>query len=173
MIGTVLLFGILAGLDNLQVCASLGLLPIRRRHSLAFAFSVCELIAPLVGLALGRQLLSMLPAATAKAGPVMLLVCGTVFLYRAFRRYRSKNEVAPPFLAWLPPTLGLDNLLAGAAINGLPSPVLSALVIGSVSAAMSCAGLYLGSSLRRVLPNQFQLVAAGCLCALAARMCLR
>jgi putative Mn2+ efflux pump MntP len=173
MIGTVLMFGILAGLDNLQVCSSLGLLPIGRRHRLAAAFTICELTAPLAGLALGHTVLSILADATPKAGPVILLVCGGVVLYRALRHERSGADAEPPFLAWLPPSLGLDNLLAGAAISALPSPVPSAVLIGAVSAAMSCAGLYLGFCLRSFLPKRIELVAGVYLCALAVRMFVR
>jgi putative Mn2+ efflux pump MntP len=76
----------------------------------------------------------------------------------------------------LPLSLSLDNLLGGAGISALGYPVVpAALLIGLVSAAMSCAGLYLGGWLRRLLQWRF---AAWCLepavgaylCLLAVRM---
>src|SRR5205823_6160634 len=53
MLGVILFLGVLAGLDNFQVCSSLGLLPVRRaqKHLLALAFGTCETLAPLAGLA--------------------------------------------------------------------------------------------------------------------------
>src|SRR5580704_6764459 len=82
MLGAVLLFGVLAGVDNLQVCSSIGLLPIerRRRHLLAAAFSLCETAAPLLGLMLGHLLLRSLAGAAVKVGPLLMLLCGCAVL---------------------------------------------------------------------------------------------
>src|ERR1039457_1849321 len=88
MLGAVLLFGVLAGADNLQVCSSIGLLPIerRRRHLLAASFSLCETAAPLLGLALGHLLLRSVAGAAAKAGPLLMLLCGGAVLVGALHR---------------------------------------------------------------------------------------
>ena len=219
MLGAVLLFGVLAGVDNLQVCSSIGLLPLdRRRHLLAVGFSLCEMAAPLLGLAMGHLLLGSLGGAAAKAGPVLMMLCGTGLLACRvlppslwLRLYAFMGQVAnlrrvgtppvdlcvsPPSAGWqparrmpscptlhqngdpnrraltpgrptrgsaadqgvrptgqagltllfgLPLSLSLDNLLGGAGISALGYPMVpAALLIGLVSAAMSCAGLYLG-----------------------------
>ena len=222
MLGAVLLFGVLAGADNLQVCSSIGLLPIerRRRHLLAASFSLCETAAPLLGLALGHLLLRSVAGAAAKAGPLLMLLCGGAVLVGALHRDRGwpfaggtgrlaclgrQRRPEPGFsgldrrnrlshqsgcttsselamaggrgmLFGLPLSLSLDNLLGGAGISALGYPVVpAALLIGLVSAAMSCAGLYLGGWLRRLLQWRF---AAWCLepavgaylCLLAVRM---
>jgi putative Mn2+ efflux pump MntP len=76
----------------------------------------------------------------------------------------------------LPLSLSLDNLLGGAGISALGFPLApAALLIGLVSAAMSCAGLYFGAWLRKVVRWR---VAQWCLepavgaylCLLAVRM---
>jgi putative Mn2+ efflux pump MntP len=71
----------------------------------------------------------------------------------------------------LPLSLSLDNLLAGVGLGSIHYPVLlSALVMGLVSAAMSCAGLYLGNWLRRFVPKRTEVVVGAYLCVLAVRM---
>ena len=71
----------------------------------------------------------------------------------------------------LPLSLSLDNLLAGVGLGSIHYPVLfSALVIGLVSAAMSCTGLYLGNWLRRFVPKRSDVIVGAYLCLLAARM---
>jgi putative Mn2+ efflux pump MntP len=172
MTAPVLLLGVLAGLDNLQVCSSVGMLPLRRerRHLLAAAFSFCEIIAPLVGLVLGQFILSMLRPLSGKAGPIMILVCGGVVLLRALRQ-RDVNGEESRLLFGLPFSLSLDNLTVGAGISAVASPDLSpALLIGAISAAMSCAGIYFGAWLRRLVPDRMELVAGSYLCLLAVRM---
>ncbi|HEY6392001.1 MAG TPA: manganese efflux pump [Bryobacteraceae bacterium] len=164
----VLLLGILAGLDNLQVCSSVGLVPLQgpRRHALAAAFSICEIMAPLIGLALGHLLLSALQPVSAKAGPIMVLVCGVVVLIRF-----GSPAWDSRMLFGLPISLSLDNLTVGAGIGALPGPAIPpALLIGAISALMSCAGLYCGAWLRRFAPRRIELVAGSYLCLLAVRM---
>jgi putative Mn2+ efflux pump MntP len=194
MLGAVLLFGVLAGVDNLQVCSSVGLLPLgRRRHLLAVGFSLCEMAAPLVGLAMGHLLLGSLGGAAAKAGPLLMLMCGAGLiachllehtqmfapcdnlvgrtpssaqdpLVRLFvgpsrptrgsaadQGVRPTGQASGPLslLFGLPLSLSLDNLLGGAGISALGYPMVpAALLIGLVSAVMSCAGLYVGGSAR-------------------------
>ena len=174
-----LIFGLLAGLDNLQVSASLALLPLARRrmHLLAGAFCASEIGGAVLGLLLGRALLSLLAPTAEWLAPVAMLVCGVVVLWLALRRddadlSRFANHRA--LLLGLPLSLSLDNVIAGAGIGvaGYP-PVLSALVVGSLSAAMACvglyAGLYAGARLRRFLPERIELAVGAYLGVLALR----
>jgi putative Mn2+ efflux pump MntP len=176
MLGAIIFLGILAGLDNFQVCSSLGLLPVRRaqKHLLALAFSACETAAPLAGLAAGNLLHSALGSAAAKIGPVVLLVCGVAVFVLALRQEDVTELVnSRHMLFGLPLSLSLDNLLAGVGLGSIHYPVLlSALVIGLVSAAMSCTGLYLGNWLRRFVPKRTEVVVGAYLCVLAVRMML-
>jgi putative Mn2+ efflux pump MntP len=174
MLGAVLFLGVLAGLDNFQVCSSLGLLPVRRRqkHLLALAFAACETAAPLAGLAAGNLLHSVLGSAAAKTGPIVLLVCGIAVFVLALRQEDVAELVnGRSMLFGLPLSLSLDNLLVGVGLGSIHYPVLlSALVIGLVSAAMSCTGLYLGNWLRRFVPKRADVVVGAYLCVLAVRM---
>jgi putative Mn2+ efflux pump MntP len=167
-------FGVLAGLDNLQVCSSLGLLPIRRarKHLYALAFSACETLAPLLGLAIGQALLRLSNGAVARAGPAVLLACGVAVIVLALRNDDGVGEFVNSrgLLVGLPLSLSTDNLLAGIGLGAIHFPIVtSALIIGLVSAAMSCAGLYLGAWVRRFVPKRIELVVGAYLCVLAVR----
>jgi putative Mn2+ efflux pump MntP len=176
MLVTVLLFGVLAGLDNLQACSAIGLLPMRaaRKRLLAAAFTACETIAPLAGLALGHFLLRCAGGAAAKVGPFMMLACGIAVIVCAARDEDVSRLVdSRKMVVGLPIALSLDNLLAGAGISSLHYPVVvSALTIGLVSAAMSSMGLYLGAWIRRFLPSRMEFAVGAYLCFLAGRALL-
>jgi manganese efflux pump family protein len=173
MFGIIFLFGVLAGVDNLQTCSAIGLLPIRsaRKHLLAAAFTACEMVAPLTGLALGHFVLRFLGNAAADIGPFMMLACGIAVIFCAVRGEDLSCIVnGPKMLVGVPVALSFDNFLAGAGISSLHSRVIvSALIIGLVSAAMSCLGLYLGAWARRFVPSRMELAVGAYLCFLAGR----
>ncbi len=176
MLGAVFLLGMVAGIDNLQVCASIGLLPMgrARKHVLALAFSACEALAPLVGLIGGRLLLKTMGRAAAVAGPVAVLLCGLAVIVIALHDHDVSEVVdSRGMLYGLPLSLSLDNLLAGIGLGAMRLPILlSVLIIGFCSAAMSCIGLYFGAWLRRFIPGRAEVLAGALLCALGLRMLL-
>ena len=176
MLGTVLLLGILAGVDNLHACSAIGFLPIRRarKHLLAVAFTSCETISPLAGLALGHFVLRWASGAAANIGPLLMLACGIAVLLCGLRREDLSSLVnGPKIVVSLPLALSFDNFVAGAGISSLHYPAAnSALLIGLVSAAMSCIGLYLGAWIKRFVPGQVECAAGAYLCLLAGRALL-
>ena len=178
MIAKILLFGVFAGLDNLQVCSSVGLLPITRRRMrlLAASFMLCETAAPLAGLVAGRAVLVIVEPYARIAGPWMTIVCGAAVLAAALLE-RGENRISgdPRLLLGLPLSLSMDNLVAGIGISSLACPVwAAALSIGLVSGGMSCAGLYGGAWLRRwfcrMVPARVEVLMGAYLCVLAVRM---
>ena len=84
----VILFGLAAGLDNLQVCSSLGLLPIGRKrlHWLAAAFCASEIGGALLGLLLGRGFIALIGPAASWLAPTVMLCCGAAVLFLVWRR---------------------------------------------------------------------------------------
>ena len=170
MLGTVILFGILAGVDNLQACSAIGLLPLHgaRRCLLALAFTVCETAAPLAGLAVGNVLLRWTGSAGPKLGPLLTLACGIAILIFTFRGEAALVLNHRKWVFGMPVALSCDNLLAGTGLSSLHYPLAaSALVIGFISAAMSCIGLYSGAWVRRFLPRWMEFAVGVYLCALA------
>src|SRR5438270_112840 len=70
------------------------------------------MMAPLAGLILGKLALSRLQTVSPHAGPVMMLLCGAMVLFRAFREQRGGCEGR--LLFGLPLSLSLDNVTSGA-----------------------------------------------------------
>ena len=174
MILAILFTGVLAGMDKLEVCSTLGLLRMQRarRHWLALAFTLCETTAPLIGIVIGRAALAAAGPYARIAAPAMMIVCGVALSISAFRD-RGKSDGLSLF--GLAPALSLDNLAAGLGISPLAHPVWAAgLIIGLVSAAMSCAGIYGAAALRpriaRWIPARAEYAVGGYLCVLAVRM---
>ncbi|MFZ6758457.1 manganese efflux pump MntP family protein [Undibacterium sp. Ji50W] len=172
----VILFGVAAGLDNLQVCSSIGLMPMQRRrlHLLALGFCICELGGAVLGLFLGQAFLAQIGPLANGLAPLVMLACGLAILWLAFR---NQLKVLPDFvnhkavLFALPISLCFDNVIAGAGISFSSTPVLaSAMVIGVISAAMACSGLYLANWLRRFMPRRIEMIAGAYLCFLAVRI---
>lgn len=170
-----MIFGLLAGLDNLQVSAALSLLPLERRrlHLLAAAFCIGEIGGALLGLLLGRTLLGLLQPTAEWLAPTAMLGCGLALLWLALRRDGpdpARFIDRPALLIALPLTLSIDNVIAGTAIGVAGYPlVMAALVVGSISAAMACAGLYAGHWARRFLPDRIEAVVGIYLSLLAVR----
>lgn len=173
-----MIFGLLAGLDNLQVSASLALLPLARRrlHLLAAAFCAGEIGGALLGLLLGRALLNAIAPVAEWLAPAAMLFCGVIVLWLALRRGEADVARLANFanrralLLGLPLSLSLDNVIAGAGIGVAGYPLLqSALIVGSLSAALACAGLYAGGWLRRFLPDRIELAVGAYLSVLAIR----
>lgn len=172
----VILFGIVAGLDNLQASTSLGLLPMQRKriHMLAMAFCVCELGGAILGLFLGQGLIAMLGPLASSVAPFAMLACGVIILCLA---YRNESKGLPQFvnhqafLFGMPLALSLDNVIAGAGVSFSSAPVFSSAVcIGVISAGMACFGLYFANWIRNFLPKRVELLAGVYMCFLAVRM---
>ena len=104
----------------------------------------------------------------------MMLACGIVILFYAVRGEDLAGLVnGNKMMMGVPVALSFDNLLAGAGISSLHYPVVAAaLLIGLVSAAMSCIGLYLGAWIRRFVPIRMEIAVGAYLCLLAGRALL-
>jgi manganese efflux pump family protein len=175
MTGSILLFGCLAGLDNLQVCSSLGLVRLARRriYLLAALFCLCELTAPLIGVLLGTAVLDWAGVRAHFVAPAVMIVCSLAIFISAVTQTGEHVYKSASFA--LPVSLSLDNVIAGAGISSLAAPVWPAAVsIGLTGALMSCIGLFGGHQLRRFskgIPlGRFEFAAAAYLLVLAFRM---
>ncbi|HEV7683916.1 MAG TPA: manganese efflux pump [Pyrinomonadaceae bacterium] len=145
---TLLLLGFVLSLDSFRVSLGLGALklPPRQQAQLIVAFGLCDGLAPLVGLLIGKSLVRYIGWWTEYFGPLALFAYGVYVIYVA---KRCAGEEAKEPDRWvvlgLPLTLSLDNLVAGASLGMVGFPLLlSVAVIGSMSALMSFAGLRLG-----------------------------
>lgn len=160
---TVLTFGIIIGLDNLQVASSIGLLPIKpyRKWLVALAFGFFEAIMPLLGLLGGHLLSAYFETWVEWFGPIVLIACGLSIIY--FTLKEREEQLTSINNRWillgLPFCLSFDNLFAGVGLGVLGFPVVTtAIVLGSISATMCFIGIFIGQKVRgwvhRSLPFQ-------------------
>jgi len=146
--GTLLLLAFFLSLDSFRVSLGLGALKLRplRQAQLVVAFGLCDGLAPLVGLLIGKSLVRYVGWWTEYFGPLALFAYGVYVIYVA-KRYAGKEADEPDrwVVLGLPLSLSLDNLIAGASLGMVGFPLmLSVAVIGGMSALLSFAGLRLG-----------------------------
>jgi manganese efflux pump family protein len=161
--GTIIIFGILAGLDNLEVMPALGLagLPRSRRWMMAAGFGLFEAVMPLIGLALGSLAQKALPIAD-KTGPLTLIACAGLMLYMALREKDLSRLMSSGWMiVGLPLSLSLDNMVAGIGLGAVGYPILlSAILIGLISGIMALAGLFFGKLISAWIPDKAEFICA-------------
>jgi putative Mn2+ efflux pump MntP len=151
------------GVSNLAASIGLGVSGVdaSTRLRVGLVFGVFEAGMPVVGLLIGRSLATEVGAASHWVGGALLVALG---LFGLIRPVIGRVRGGPPatakpaeparglgrlLLSGL--ALSLDNLVIGFALGTYQTPILlSALVIGAVSVAMSLAGLELGALLGRL-----------------------
>jgi putative Mn2+ efflux pump MntP len=172
-----LLLGVLAGIDNLQVAAALSVAPLSRarRFMLAAAFTVCETTTPLLGYTLASSLRSRLGAAFDHAAPFLVVGCGAAIVWLALRERDTAPLVNSGWTIFgLPLSLSLDNLLVGVSLGSFGyRPAVAALAIGGTSACLCLCGIVFGARIRRLIPQRAELVSGAALIAVAASMWIR
>jgi manganese efflux pump family protein len=154
----VILLGIALGLDSFRASLAMGAAGLggARAVRVALAFGVCDGVAPLIGLALGRATAVYVASWTEWVAPALLIGSGAYVLFK-----RLEDEQGPPEGGWailgMPLCLSLDNLVAGVGLGALGPPVVpSAVVIGALSGGMSLLGLGLGRLGRLSLPARVE-----------------
>lgn len=165
----ILLFGVMAGLDNFQAACALGMLPLSRARKLALgaSFGLCESGSSLAGLLLGQFFRTHFFAGKL-AGPIALLISGGTILYWSLAERELEDVAGGWMILGLPLSLSLDNLVGGAGLgaSGFP-PLLSAAIIGVVCSILSFAGLFLGSRGRLLAPRRAGTIAGAWLMVIA------
>ena len=163
-----LLVAAAVGSSNLVAAIGLGVSGVdtATRWRVGLVFGVFEAGMPVVGLLIGEHTAVQLGQASRWLGGTLLIgvgVAGLIGPIRARRSGEGRSSPAPePAAAPRPADLGLvrllvsglalslDNLVIGFALGTYQTPILiSALIIGGVSVAMSLAGLEIGARLGR------------------------
>lgn len=169
-LGVVLVFGVMAGMDNFQVACALGMLPLTRvrRLALGASFGFCESASSLAGLLTG-QFVRAHVFPTEFAGAVALLISGGAVLYLSWAERSVEGAANGGWMIFgLPLSLSVDNLVGGAGLGagGFP-PILSAILIGAVCWVLSFAGIFLGERGRALVPERASMVSGAWLVTLA------
>ena len=159
---TLLLLGFALSLDSFRASLGLGALQLSRVRQLQIvvAFGVCDALAPLVGLLIGKSLLTYVGPWVEHLGPLLLCAYGVYVLYIA-RRYAAseRHETDHWMVLGLPLSLSLDNLIAGTTLGMVGFPLwLSVAVIGGMSSLLSFAGLRLGGAAANLLRVRVELI---------------
>lgn len=154
---TLLLLGFVLSLDSFRASLGLGATKLRatRQIQIPLAFGLCDAVAPLIGLLIGKSFLKYIGAGAGYLGPLMLCAYGVYVIYIS---RRCADQEVPQNDRWmvlgLPLSLSLDNLVAGTSLGMIGFPLLlSVAIIGAMSALLSLAGLLLG----RTAANYFRL----------------
>ena len=171
----IILLGVLAGIDNVQVAAAISMAPLTRarRTLFAIAFCLCEIGAPLAGLFLAHGLRAHFGAWLDRAAPLLVVLCGATILLLAFRDDDSLEKLVNHrwTVIGLPLTLSFDNLLIGLSLGTLNFPLpLAAATIGCVSACMCVCGIAFGARLRKWIPDYAEVLSGAYLIVIAATM---
>jgi putative Mn2+ efflux pump MntP len=171
----IILLGILAGADNLQVAAAVSMAPLTRarRAGFAVAFCACEMATPLLGLVFMRSLHGRFGPWVDRLAPLILVACGIGILTLALKD-RDELERIVNYrwtVAALPLSLSLDNLLIGVSLGtfGYPLP-LAAATIGTISACMCLFGIIGGARIRRWIPEKANVLSGTYLIVIAVVM---
>jgi manganese efflux pump family protein len=145
---TLLLLGFALSLDSFRVSLGLGTLKLSRLRQLqiVIAFGVCDAVAPLIGLLIGKSLLEIIGPWVEHLGPLLLCAYGVYVIYIAKRCAGTETgETDRWMVLGLPLSLSLDNLIAGTTLGMIGFPILlSVTIIGVMSSLLSLAGLRLG-----------------------------
>lgn len=156
---TLLLLGFALSLDSFRVSLGLGTLKLSRMRQLqiVIAFGICDALAPLIGLLIGKSLLEFIGPWVEHLGPLLLCAYGVYVIYIARRCVESETDRW--MVLGLPLSLSLDNLVAGTSLGMIGFPILlSVLVIGAMSALLSFAGLRLGRTAVNLLRVRAELI---------------
>lgn len=155
-----LLLGFALSLDSFRVSLGLGTLTLSRMRQLqiVIAFGVCDALAPLIGLLIGKSLLEFVGPWVEHLGPLLLCAYGVYVIYIA-QRYAEAGETDRWMVLGLPLSLSLDNLVAGTTLGMLGFPMLiSVVIIGAMSALFAVVGLRLGTTAVKLLPVRAELI---------------
>lgn len=140
------------GIDTLVVSASLGLAAARDRWRVILAIAAAEGILPLVGLAAGSVVGSLVGRWAGLVGGLALLAVGAWLAFREDddeREARLARGLAGWALLATALSVGLDELAVGFSIGFLGVPVVLTIVLVAAQAMVfSYVGITFGSKLR-------------------------
>ena len=171
---TLLVLGFALSLDSFRASLGLGALRLSRLRQLQIvvAFGLCDALAPLIGLLIGKSLLTYAGPWVEHLGPVLLCAYGVYVIYISRRSAKGQEREAGDTDHWivlgLPLSLSLDNLVAGTTLGMIGFPLwLSVAVIGGMSSLLSFAGLRLGGAAANLLRVRAELIGGAVLIVVA------
>jgi putative Mn2+ efflux pump MntP len=161
-VGTLTIIAVTLGLDSARAAAALALHPAaaKRRLLYAVASGVFDASATLVGFVVGERVVAVLEPHLTTASTLLLAAYGVCLLLDIFEWTTHGGP-------WMPATLCVDNLGAGAALAG-SLPVLPVTVmLGLTSFALAGVGFWAGDVVRKRIPGLAARLSGAALVAIA------
>lgn len=162
---TIIILGVLVGLDNLQLASAIGLagLDSKRRLLLVVAFVFFEVSMPLLGMLIGHRLNSDFEFVAEILGPVILIALGLYIVIKEFFEKEGEEKKSVINKGWLllmlPLVMSFDNLIAGIGLGTSGYPVIStSIVVGLCAGSMCLIGLFIGEKLRKLIPANLEML---------------
>jgi putative Mn2+ efflux pump MntP len=159
MVGSLIVLGFTLSLDNFRTALALGGLRLSWRRSLeiALVFGLCDGLAPLLGIVVGRYAGETIGETGELIGAIGLGLYGLYLVVKAWQTDAPEEIDRPWAMYGLIVPLSADNILAGASLGLLGvSTWLAPLVFGVSTFVMALVGLYLGraaASFVRIRPD--------------------
>jgi putative Mn2+ efflux pump MntP len=169
--GSLLILGFTLSLDNFRTAIALGALRFTwaRAVQIALVFGLCDAVAPLVGILIGRYWSEAIGSTAEYVGAVALGGYGLYLVVRAWRTAAADEMDRPWAVFGLLVPLSADNVLAGTSLGLLGfSPWLAPPVFGVMTAVMALVGLQLGRAVGHLIPIRADLVTGVALVVMAA-----
>ena len=159
MVGSLIILGFTLSLDNFRTAIALGglRLSLRRSVEVALVFGLCDGLAPLLGIVVGRYAGETIGETGELVGAIGLGLYGLYLVVKAWLTETPEEMDRPWAVYGLIVPLSADNILAGASLGLLgASTWLAPLVFGVSTFVMALLGLYLGraaASFVRIRPD--------------------
>lgn len=161
---SVIILGLLVGLDNLQLASAFGLagLQPKRRLLLVMSFVFFEVSMPILGMLIGHQLNENFESVAELLGPIIMIALGLYIIFTEFFQ-NEEEEKSLVNKGWviimLPLMMSFDNLIAGIGLGSSGYPVLStSIVVGICAGSMCLLGLFSGEKLRKLIPANLEML---------------
>jgi manganese efflux pump family protein len=171
--GSLLILGFTLSLDNFRTAIALGGLRFNwgRSVQIAMVFGVCDAVAPLVGILVGRYWSETIGSTAEYVGAGALAAYGVYLIIRAWRTAASEQFDRPWAVCGLLVPLSADNVVAGTSLGLLGfSPWLAPPVFGVITALVALVGLQIGRAVAHVIPMRPDLVTGIALVVMATVM---
>ena len=173
MVGSLLILGFTLSLDNFRTAVALGGLRLswRRSAEVALVFGLCDGLAPLAGIVVGRYWGETIGETGEYVGAIGLGLYGLYLLVKAWRTEGPEEMDRPWAVFGLIVPLSADNIVAGTSLGLLgASPWLAPLVFGVTTTVMAFVGLQLGRAAVGVIRIRPDLLTGAALVVMATVM---
>ena len=160
-----LLIGFSVGLDNFAASIAIGLGGVKQslRFRIAVVFGIFEATMPIVGIFIGKSLLSVIGGNAKTIGGSMLVATG-IYLVISALKHKDDKKVEQATKGWgklifAALSISIDNLIIGfGLVSNHQSLPLMALILGTISISLALLGIELGSRLGKKVEEYSEII---------------